>query len=424
MGAGKSEALAVISKIKGCSLAEARAYCVQVQGRCKVSPPFSAIAGVVQRHGGASIPIQAVADEASGQGGPERSEIRASQRVREVVHTVREVVVPSVFQIDLDDYPKGLQPSHKPLIESITRSAIDKLVVESIEGKTIGFTGHGPYHETDLEKLAMRLGATPDRDGIAWDDLDWIVVGRDDFDPEYLAHSVEAGGIRYLSQEAFLGLVFMGESLVPECSDNSHPGFSHLYSLTGEPDFEVQEPEEVRGFEVPPKTSVPIKQQLPAPVMEKRPVTSATTHRPSAFSNGAGKSAASADRPTTALPFGWSYLVHPSRAPGPGSTDGDSRWPTTTSDSSGKSATGDAPNLNVESDLKKLGYSVARDVSVYKRRKVLEYAVRNLGLKKVADHLAFLIRYFQNNPGKHDAVGNWRDDLAWLQSHDWVGSRK
>jgi hypothetical protein len=64
---------------------------------------------------------------------------------------------------------------------------------------------------------------------------------------------------------------------------------------------------------------------------------------------------------------------------------------------------------------------VAKGVSVRDRQKVLDYCVSNLGLKKVAYHLAFLIRFHRNSPMKHDAVENWQEDLEWLRTR--YGSR-
>lgn len=436
MSTGGSEALALIAQVQGCSIDEARAYCLEVQRHCDVLPSFWAIAQVVERHGSHPLKLREVANEASG-----LRKIPVAEP--DEPSPTERVVVPSIFEIDLDDYTEGLQTCLEPLIESVTRSAIRKLVIEPIEGLIIGFTGNGPYHETDLEKLAMRLGATPDRDGIEWDDLDWIVVGRDEYDPQYLAHSVEVGGIRHLTQEAFMGLVFMGESLDPECSDESHPGYAYLGSLADTSDPAPQqgnsnegreeaadEEEEVESWD----EGVEIHDETPTgpTTLERTPPITRVSERHSIVTSPTpppihpAPEAKGATSPTArpgVLPPGWSGWGHPPRASAPDPAPEEFRWPVVSGEPSRQSASTESPALNVESDLKKLGYSVARDVSIHERRKVLEYAVRNLGLKKVANHLAFLIRYFQTNPGKHDAVGNWRDDLAWLQSRDWVRPR-
>ena len=82
----------------------------------------------------------------------------------------------------------------------------------NIEGKVIGFTGSGPYHEADLDRLAAKLKAVPDREWIDWGDLEWVVIGSNDFDYEYLEQAATVPYLEYLSQEEFLSVLLFGES--------------------------------------------------------------------------------------------------------------------------------------------------------------------------------------------------------------------
>jgi hypothetical protein len=74
--------------------------------------------------------------------------------------------------------------------------------------------------------------------------------------------------------------------------------------------------------------------------------------------------------------------------------------------------------LQMESDLhKKYGYNVQKYTPVWKRRESLNNAVKGIGLKKVANYIAFFIR--MNTRRKDDllskAVSKWIDDLDWLK---------
>ncbi len=77
--------------------------------------------------------------------------------------------------------------------------------------------------------------------------------------------------------------------------------------------------------------------------------------------------------------------------------------------------------LNPSHDLQKIfGYSVRKGVPLEERRQKLKRAIRKppsgLGLNKVANHIAFLVRY---NSLRYDnrmveAINSWESDLEWL----------
>lgn len=103
------------------------------------------------------------------------------------------------------------------------------------------------------------------------------------------------------------------------------------------------------------------------------------------------------------------------------------KWPTL-QEIQGAGILDGATNWNAESILKsKFGYHVRKQLSEKTRRKRLQNAVTardGLGLKAVADHIAFLIRL---NRGKTDeslegALGRWKSDLNWLHTSFYTGS--
>jgi hypothetical protein len=125
--------------------------------------------------------------------------------------------------------------------------------------------------------------------------------------------------------------------------------------------------------------------------------------------------------PISTLPSGWhGFRQRPRSTPAPPAPT-NFKWPDPYSSSDHESHSDDDLNLRPESDLKQLGYSVAKGVSVSQRQKVLDDAVRQLTLKQVADHLAWSIRFYRKNPKFHDAVLNWEQDFDWLRSR--YGSR-
>ncbi len=77
------------------------------------------------------------------------------------------------------------------------------------------------------------MGATPDRPDVPWEQTDWIVVGRRDFDEGYLGQSAEHPAIAHITQEDFLDYVLFGvREVVPEDQpDDDHPGLAFLSTI-------------------------------------------------------------------------------------------------------------------------------------------------------------------------------------------------
>lgn len=213
-------------------------------------------------------------------------------------------------------------------------------------GEIIAVTGDGPHYEEAIERIIRLEGATSGGrmgDDGSWQENQIVVVGRDDFDADYLIESINVGlrhgfTCRYMAQEAFWDLwlweeyqsYYKGDPRIGE-----HPGLSFLASV---------------GFEWPT-------------FKETRSV---------------------------------------------GTLDNTGTW-------------------NTESVLRsRFHYHVRKQLSEKTRRNRLREAVTaedSLGLKAVADHIAFLIRL---NRGKCDeslegALGRWESDLDWL--HECFYSR-
>jgi len=229
--AGADYALKTIVQIRGGTVEEARAFCTQVQAACLLLPSFASIAEAVVKLESSHPTIREVAERASALQGWGMENL--------LTHEESPPAIPKTSPIlDSVHHAVTTQRASVSLIETVTRHVLDELAPGSIAGKVIGFTGNRPYLQTDLERLATKLGATPDREGIAWADLRWIVIGRDEFDEVYLKDSFEVVDIFYLSQEDFLGRVLFGESPVPESfekrSHRRHPGFKFLASLESE----------------------------------------------------------------------------------------------------------------------------------------------------------------------------------------------
>ena len=69
----------------------------------------------------------------------------------------------------------------------------------------------------------------------------------------------------------------------------------------------------------------------------------------------------------------------------------------------------------VASELKSLGYSVAKGVHINQRRICLQAGVENLGLARIVNYIARLIHVHVMNPFFQHAVSNWEQDLSWLK---------
>lgn len=94
------------------------------------------------------------------------------------------------------------------------------------------------------------------------------------------------------------------------------------------------------------------------------------------------------------------------------------QWPSTEAEPNPEPVEVNESGWKAESDLRVMGYTVRRGVSVITRRKVLAKAVDELGLYDVATKVAWFAR---NAKMRHDnkmegAIERWEYDLAWLKT--------
>jgi hypothetical protein len=254
------------------------------------------------------------------------------------------------------------------LFNATARSTLNAVFATPIEGRHISFTGSVPFAQEHLEQWVETLGAfaTPDRldDTIA----DWFVLGRVNFENSYL-ESIVACDIRVFSQEEFLSLLLFGEAATArnriDAADNPHPGLEWFEGLEQTFDDDMKA---LLDSLAPGEGELTEPGQPLAP-----PLTPA---------------------------------LDPDDPP---------NWSIIPEETSNESYDG-AVHLKVESELRRLGYSVAKRVPLARRHYCLDLCVQRLGLTKVVNHLRWLIYFQRKNPQQQQAVANWRYDLEWLRS--------
>ena len=240
----KSESLEIIAKLIGRDEAGARAYCKSVHEwcGCVALPSFAAIATALTRADLDSTTTREIAKSASQihQGVGVSVEpnniisprVLEHQREREThfprphilideeakIEAVAETeAYPSIPVISIDE---AILPAAAAFIEIISCHVISTIFVQSIEGKVIGFTGHGPYLQNDLEKIATKLKAIT-HSKIAGDSPEWVVIGSQDFDQNYLQKVATNPDVLCLMQEEFLGVLLCEElPILPSVADS------------------------------------------------------------------------------------------------------------------------------------------------------------------------------------------------------------
>ena len=199
--------------------------CREVQQVCLVAPSFWSIAQAIAQQGVEALSISSIAELAS----------RVHQLGDSNVLPLIQPILPSdqkspVLDLIRDD--SSIQGVNRHLTAIIARSVLNSIITVSIEGRTIAFDGDGPYLREDLERLAVKLGAFGDDGGLGWDDIDWLVIGRQGYDEDELETSVEDGELEYLSQEEFLRVLLFCETTSPhkgrELGRESHPGMDFV----------------------------------------------------------------------------------------------------------------------------------------------------------------------------------------------------
>ena len=123
----------------------------------------------------------------------------------------------------------------------LARDKIDKKFLKMdflLNGRVVGITGNQPQKEEEIRSLAFWNGAILG-DYDIWQDNQVIVVGRRDFDKDYLKQAVEliitkTVFIYFISQEVFLDFLETGEMNYHYPGDpriDNHPGLIYLSSI-------------------------------------------------------------------------------------------------------------------------------------------------------------------------------------------------
>ena len=104
------------------------------------------------------------------------------------------------------------------------------------------------------------------------------------------------------------------------------------------------------------------------------------------------------------------------------------KWPSTYVEISITPKQSDDHFMNDMSDLRAIyGYSVAHGVSDDKRKAALKEAIKEqaIGLKKVANHIAMLVRLgkMRKDGNMARAIVRWEADLVWLKKNYYDGSK-
>lgn len=108
-----------------------------------------------------------------------------------------------------------------------------------ISGVVIGTTGSKPYDEESVASLIRKLGGIIHNDPMQGGKPKYIVVGREDFDKDYLQEVIEnEASVLFFNQESFLGYILFGTDTggiyeTEEIAD--HPGLSCIDGLGGLP---------------------------------------------------------------------------------------------------------------------------------------------------------------------------------------------
>lgn len=135
---------------------------------------------------------------------------------------------------------KAIRKTHqKPVISKRLVAQYQKAYKQLILAwHIIRVTGNNPLQSVQIEKFAERNGAYV-TDGGVWQDDGIVIIGREEFDEEFLRESVQAGisnnfRCAYMSQEAFIKFIESGIYPAYYRGDpriKDHPGLTFLTSI-------------------------------------------------------------------------------------------------------------------------------------------------------------------------------------------------
>lgn len=148
----------------------------------------------------------------------------------------------------------------RDLIDTLSKAiilAINEIIKKDISKKIIGVTGNGPFEPEDIAQLVSKLGGVIDNTQLDRGKQDYIVIGRKEFEEEYLVESIKQNlEIRYFSQEDFINYLIFGVDSDYSKGDRriaEHPGLSFLASIGFKWPTTASRPSQGGDFTIPPK---------------------------------------------------------------------------------------------------------------------------------------------------------------------------
>jgi len=139
-------------------------------------------------------------------------------------------------------------------LESQVKSIISKARQEyfqlDISGIVIGVTGDKPFQKDNITDLITKLDGIVHKD-VRRQEPKYIVVGKEDYDEEYLRVIVEKNidGVLYLTQETFFDRILFGAEVSNSYTREeitAHPGLSFIDECTPSSPFATQD--DLSGF--------------------------------------------------------------------------------------------------------------------------------------------------------------------------------
>lgn len=270
-----SNSLQEIAKLRGCNVQTARSFCQQVYEMCIARPAYADIAQAIKQLHPQSYTLYEVAERASTLRGwtnnvkearPESSftpghpaSDGSHNTITDDLVKIREQITKmlSPLELNFEQIQANTEAQGSQFLRAVSEETRKQLFAHNVGGLVIGTTGNSPFNSGDLDDLIYKLGGINDQQDIPWGKQTYIVLGRSDYNEEYLYQSVQHSlNTKHITQEEFLNLLLFG--VEPDFSNSYrhlvHPGLKFVAEVPDpEPEFTWPEvdttPTEVSGEE-------------------------------------------------------------------------------------------------------------------------------------------------------------------------------
>ena len=267
-----SSALQEIADLRRCDIEKARSFCQEIQKSCVIAPSFSDIATAIKQIHPQSYTLYDVAERASRlrgwannvkNGGSTSQlpvdEANLAQAVKTQINDIFQnmtnfLKIINPLELDFSQINQKTEIQRDWFLRAVGEEMRQQLFAYKIDREVIGTTGDGPFNYEDLDTLIHKLGGIVDDPEIPWGKQTFIVVGRHDFNEEYLQQAVYySPNTNFITQEEFLNLLLFG--VEPDLSSRYrplvHPGLKFA--------AEVPEPEPEPEFTWPNVDTTPVE---------------------------------------------------------------------------------------------------------------------------------------------------------------------